>query len=247
VSKHASTTLSGGWQQVYRERRFAVLLAILFVLIAGPPILFGFGRLAEWFDVVMSLLMLVAILSLCFEPRQRLFALVLGIPTILLSLGGHAFSATVGAKVLLVGHLFEVLFLLSAAILIVRSLFSNRSLTFDSIFGAVCGYLFLGLGWAVLYSMIESLQPGSFAISRSLVTDTHPARPLPHVLTYYGFVTLTTVGFGDVSPVSPATRTLSWIEAIAGQFYLAVIVAGLVSMFVTKGDRFQASDGPEPI
>lgn len=242
VSEHEPAAPSG-WQQFYSERRFAVLLAILLVLIAGPPVAFGFGKFGEWFDVVMSLLMLVAVLSLCFESRQRLFALIFGIPTILLSLAAQAFSGTVGARVLLLGSLCEVLFLFGAAILIVRSLFANRSLTFDSILGAVCGYLYLGLGWAVLYSMIESIHPGSFQISQSLATDGQPARPLPHVLTYYSFVTLTTVGYGDVSPISPATRTFSWIEAITGQFYLAVIVAGLVSMLVTKSGPFHASSG----
>ena len=64
-----------------------------------------------------------------------------------------------------------------------------------------------------------------------------PSRPLPHVLTYYSFVTLTTVGYGDISPVSPATRTLAWMEAITGQFYLAVIVAGLVSVLAAKAKR----------
>jgi hypothetical protein len=116
-------------------------------------------------------------------------------------------------------------------------LFSNPALTFDSILGAVCGYLFLGLGWAVLYSMIEGHRPGSFEISPKLTTGSDPARPLPHVLTYYSFVTLTTVGYGDISPVSPATRTLAWVEAITGQFYLAVIVAGLVSVLVARGRR----------
>lgn len=222
------------WQADYSERRFAVLLVILIVLLAGPPILFGFGMSGGLFDGLMSLLMLAAILSLCFELRQRLFALILGIPTIVLSLGGHAISGTVGAGVLLVGHLCEVFFLFGAAALIVKSLFNNRSITFDGIFGAVCGYLFLGLGWAVVYSMNESFQPGSFQIGQSLVADGDPARPLPHVLTYYSFVTLTTVGYGDISPISSATRTFSWIEAITGQFYLAVIVAGLVSMLVTK-------------
>ena len=56
-------------------------------------------------------------------------------------------------------------------------------------------------------------------------------------MTYYSFVTLTTVGYGDISPVSPATRTLAWVEAITGQFYLAVIVAGLVSVMVAKGKQ----------
>jgi voltage-gated potassium channel len=54
---------------------------------------------------------------------------------------------------------------------------------------------------------------------------------------WWGIVTLTTVGYGDISPVSPATRTLSWVEAITGQFYLAVIVAGLVSLLLAKGKR----------
>lgn len=225
----------GSVQQAdFRERRFALLLVILVVLLTGPPIVFGFGMSGRWFDGVMSLLMVASILSLCFEPRQRLFALIAGIPTIIFSLGGHAISGNVGAGVLLVGHLCEVVFLFGAATLIVKSLFNNRSINFDRIFGAVCGYLFLGLAWAVLCSMIETLQPGSFRISPSLVTSGDPARPLPHVLTYYSFVTLTTVGYGDISPISPATRTFSWMEAITGQFYLAVIVAGLVSMLVTK-------------
>ena len=138
---------------------------------------------------------------------------------------------------LFAGHLCEVLFLSGASVLIVKSLFSAPTLKFDSILGAVCGYLFLGLAWAVLYSMIEGFRPGSFEISPKLVTGGEPARPLPHVLTYYSFVTLTTVGYGDISPVSPATRTLAWMEAVTGQFYLAVIVAGLVSVLAAKGKR----------
>jgi hypothetical protein len=85
--------------------------------------------------------------------------------------------------------------------------------------------------------MMEAFRPGSFDISPNLVTDCEPGRPLPQVLTYFSFVTLTTVGYGDISPVTPATRTLAWIEAVTGQFYLAVIVAGLVSMLAAKGKR----------
>jgi hypothetical protein len=230
----------GGWRQVYSERRFSILLVILVVLLAGPPVLFGFGLSIEWFDVLMALLLLSAILSLCFDRRQRMFALLLGIPTILICLGGHALSGTANVSVLFFGHLCGVLFLLGSAGLIVKSLFNSRSLTFDSIFGAVCGYLFLGLAWAMSYSMIETVQPGSFQISQSLRTSGD--HPQPHVLMYYSFVTLTTVGYGDVTPISPTTRTFAWIEAITGQFYLAIIVAGLVSMLVAKTTQPQRSD-----
>src|SRR6516164_3530332 len=78
-------TQGGDWRQAYSERRFGVLLVIVAVLLAGPPVLFGFGLSGAWFDGLMALLLVAAILSLCFEHRQRLFALLLGIPTILLS------------------------------------------------------------------------------------------------------------------------------------------------------------------
>ena len=165
------------WWQVYSERRFGILLVLLAVLLAGPPVLFGFGLSAVWFDALMALVVLAAIQSLCFERRQRLFALLLGIPTIAICLGGHALSGTASRSVLFVGHLCGVFFLFGSAGLIVKSLFNSRSLTFDSIYGAVCGYLFLGLAWAMSYSMIEAVQPGSFQISQSLRTaGEHPHR-----------------------------------------------------------------------
>jgi voltage-gated potassium channel len=235
--------MNEAWPHKYKERRFGVLLSILLVLLAGPPILIGIGLGAVWFDGLMSVLMLAAIVSLCFEPQQRLFALLLGIPSILFSLGGHLLPGTIAAWPLFLGHLCEVLFLLGSAVLIVKSLFGSRAISFDSILGAICGYLFLGLGWAVIYSMIEYLRPGSFEIDQSLAPGGAAARPLSDVLTYYSFVTLTTVGYGDVVPASPATRTCAWIEAITGQFYLAVIVAGLVSILVSRNRN--AQDGGE--
>jgi hypothetical protein len=294
---------SGGWRQVYSERRFGVLLVILAVLLAGSPVLIGFGVSAGWFDGLMALILLAAIQSLCFDRRQRMFALLLGIPTILICLGGHALSGTASLSVLFVGHLCGVLFFFGSAGLIVRSLFNSRSLTFDSVFGAVCGYLFLGLAWAMSYLMIETFQPGSFQVSESLRTSGEQPQPYvliywvwspqhrqntgnlmpfsarsrstppqddvsceyqlgrfaknrrkqqdqrrkhlmperPHPI-YYSFVTLTTVGYGDVTPISPTTRTFAWIEAITGQFYLAIIVAGLVSILVANTSQPRRSE-----
>src|SRR4029077_1607911 len=130
------------------------------------------------------------------------------------SVGGHAVSEAQSAALLFVGHLCEVLFLFGAAGLIVRTLLNDRALTFDSIFGAVCGYIFLGIAWATLYSMIESFRPGSLDFSRHLTIVREPPPALPQVLIYYIFVTRTTVGYGDVAPASPMTCTLAWMESI---------------------------------
>jgi len=223
----------GAW---YGSRRFAILLGILVVLLVGPPILFGFGQSGIVLDVLTSLLMFAVIVPLCMEPRQRLFALVLGIPTIFLALGGYAFPDSVRAGFALAGALCEALFLFGATFLVIRALFTTRPLTADSLCGAVCGYLFLGVAWSVLYTLVEEFNPMSFQVSPRLATPTEPARPLPHVLTYYSFITLTTVGYGDVSPVTPTARTLAWVEALTGQFYVGVVVAGLVSVLATRGE-----------
>src|SRR5262245_66650964 len=95
----------GGWRRAYGERRFGVLLVILAVPLAGPPVLLGFGLPAAWFDGLMALLMVAAILSLCFERHQRLFALLLGVPTVLLFVGGHALPGEASAHALFAGHI----------------------------------------------------------------------------------------------------------------------------------------------
>jgi voltage-gated potassium channel len=225
------------WTQLFLERRFGVLLVIVLGLIIGPPILLGFGIAGGWFDGIVSLLVLAAICWLCFERRGRVFVLLFGIPSVLFSLGGHALAGTVSLSVLFVGHLCQASFLFGAAVLIVKAIIETRSITLDSVSGAVCGYLFLGLGWAVTCAMIETVSPGSYKINESLVQPNEQSRSMQHVLTYYSFVTLTTLGYGDVTPVSPTARTFAWIEAGSGQFYLAVIVAGLVSMLATSPDR----------
>ena len=236
-AEQQSTLPQGRLLRVFRERRFGMLLAFLIVSLAGPPVLFGFGFSGQWLDALMSLLTLAAICSLCFEPRQRFFALLCGTPALIFSLGGQVVTGATGEVVQVVGQLCEMVFFFGAAGLVVKALFNRLSMSFDSVMGAACGYLFVGLGWAVCYALIERFQPQSFKLSESLSALGDRSQTLPHVLTYYSFVTLTTVGYGDVTPISPAARTLAWMEAITGQFYLGVIVAGLVSIIVANNSR----------
>jgi voltage-gated potassium channel len=227
------------WEQQVKERRFSALLVILLVLLAGPPILLGFGLSTVWFDGLMTVLLIAAIVSLCLERQQRLFVLILGIPTVLISLGSYLAPALFGEVALLLGNACEAIFFFCSAVLIVRSLFVPTELSSDSILGAICGYLFLGLGWAVLYSLLEHVQPGSFTLSEALASSGKESRPPGDILTYYSLVTLTTVGYGDVVPATPISRTCAWMEASSGQFYVAVVVAGLISMLVTKRSASQ--------
>lgn len=99
----------------------------------------------------------------------------------------------------------------------------------------MCAYLFIGLGIGMVFTIMESLEPHSFVASTGGLPAelADPARR-PPALTYFSFVTLTTAGYGDIVPATPLTRILAALEAVLGQFYLAVLVAGLVGIRVSR-------------
>jgi len=96
------------------------------------------------------------------------------------------------------------------------------------------------MAWGVLYSMLDTVWPGSFEVGNRLAEQVQADHSRIHLLTYYSFITMTTVGYGDVTPLSTPARSCAWLEALTGQFYLAVLVAGLVGVLLSK--KSEASD-----
>ena len=97
----------------------------------------------------------------------------------------------------------------------------------------LCAYIFIGIFFALIYAHMEYRQPGTFAISNQGIgaAASEESSLLP-VFTYYSFVTLTTLGYGDIAPVAEHARTLAWLQALLGQLYLAVMVAGFVAVHI---------------
>src|SRR5437763_14633282 len=96
--------------------------------------------------------------------------------------------------------------------------------------------MLLGYGWTFVYSLFLELQPQSFAATSEVARNDYVGRVLQ--LRYFSFMTLTTVGYGDVVPRSPAARTMTILEAVMGQFYLVALVAGVVALHnVQWGNR----------
>jgi voltage-gated potassium channel len=96
----------------------------------------------------------------------------------------------------------------------------------DRIVGAICVYVLIGLSWAKIYETLDGVAPGSFRFP----ADTAWATPGLLRYSYFSFVTLATLGYGDVTPVTALAGTLAWMEAITGQLYLAITVARLVAL-----------------
>jgi len=111
-------------------------------------------------------------------------------------------------------------------VLVVQQVFREGPITLQRIQGAVAVYLLLGLVWANVYVLIEQASPGAFRLPES---SPNRAVLLPS-LGYYSFVTLTTVGYGDIIPVHPAARSAAILEALVGQLFPAILIARLVAM-----------------
>jgi hypothetical protein len=127
-------------------------------------------------------------------------------------------------------------YLLPAGLLVTATLpvtlsrvLQHRRVTRETIFGAICAYVLIGLLFAFLYLAVSDLRDGPFF-----------AQPGPHPESeylYFSFVALTTLGFGDLSPAVGLPQALTVFEALAGSIFLVVLVARLVTLWVRQDER----------
>src|SRR5262249_35194648 len=150
-----------------------VLLVALLLVLVTPPVSLGFSTPPQRFDVFLTLVTVALLLSFFAEKGRRLAAIAFGVPIGVLSLGGPLFGGQPRNTVVLIGHGLAVVFYFWAAVLIVASIFRSRALSPDSIFGAIGGYLLLGMAWGVLYSMLDGVRPESFEIGDRLARQVH--------------------------------------------------------------------------
>jgi len=126
-------------------------------------------------------------------------------------------------------HLFVLLlFYIWATWLAARQVLFTGSIDGNKIVGAICIYLLLGLIWGLLYLFLAQFIPGAFNGLEQAVWYQNFAD-----VAYYSYVTLTTLGYGDISPVTPVARFLVYMEAIVGVFYMAILVASLVGVRIS--------------
>lgn len=229
-----------GW--VSLELKYPALLAALVLLFVVYPIAVGILPSNFWFDVVLAAATLVVGFTLLNQKNRRSLAIGLGVPAILFTLSSHVVGDNWTLAISLTGHVFLTAFLgLSVVVLLVHVVLANVSVA-SKITGSICGYLLLGIFFAVLASMIDQLDHHAYLMNDRLVTEFDQTGGRMSLFVYYSFVTMTTLGYGDMTPISQAARTLAWFEAVAGQFYVAILVAGLVSRLGSDNSAESAGD-----
>jgi voltage-gated potassium channel Kch len=212
--------LRGVWGTEVGLSVFTALLA-LDVFVVSP--LANLGLLGTGLiDSIFSLLLICGVLALHQGRILRVFL----VSIVALALAFRWLGSWLPVSGLqAVGFFLAVVALGCFAAIVLKRVFEPGEVTRHRIHGAVCAYLLFGLMWAAAYAFIEHALPQAFSVARG----TEPAEQLVARFVYFSFVTLTTVGYGDITAVHPLARTLVIAEALTGQLFPAIIIGGLVS------------------
>ena len=203
------------------NEKFTFLLVFLLIYAIAAPFFERFFTSDLFMNISFSAVMLSAVFAVSQKKSSLIITLLLVLPAFLI-IWMNFFFAT--PQILYAEAVSRALFNAYMIFIIIYYIFKSRFVTRDIISAALIAYLFIGLFMADLYLLVELIYPGSFSISHeALFAD-------PSVFKYFSFVTLTTLGYGDISPISSQARSLSILEAVVGQIYLAVLIARLVGL-----------------
>jgi hypothetical protein len=173
----------------------------------------------------MSLVLLVGVYAVSYDKRHFNIAISLMIPTIIIN--WVVLFLDIPFLILLF-YILSIVFYGYTTITILINVLNSKKITHDTLFGAICVYLLIGITWGTIFSLIEFLSPGSFYIGAG--------RNIDNIINwsdsvYYSFVTLTTAGYGDITPITSHARSLSIIEVIIGVMYTAILIARFVGLY----------------
>jgi voltage-gated potassium channel Kch len=206
------------------DRGLSLFLALLIAVVFVLPVFSRLGPLGSLAgDIVLSALLVAGALTL---PERRWMRWAVPPFAVIALLIRWVSVAMDSAYLVAWRELSTLVTLILFAAVVAGQVYRSGPVTYHRILGAVAVYLLLGLIWANAYGLLQQLRPDAFAgmLNEAFISQTW---------IYYSFVTLTTVGYGDITPVHPVARSLAIGEALTGQLYLAITLARLVSLHVS--------------
>jgi len=202
-----------------KNRFIYIILAIMSVMLVNPFIRHA-GKTGYFIATLfLAMIPLASYFALTEDRKRAITILLLAAPFVILD-GLNMFFAN--HNLMVVSNSFGTILYFYIVILLVKNLLSQRVITANLIYCAISIYLLIGILWAGIYVVLEGISPGSFT-GLSETTD----------LLYFSFVTLTTVGYGDVSPLSILAKRLAVFEAAMGGIYMAIIIAMIVGRYMS--------------
>ena len=209
----------------YFKDRFLFLLISILCLLVLAPIFQGFGGIRILMNAFITAILISGVYAVSKKKHIPIIAALLALPMVTSIWASHFVKIP---SLVLVGDCFGIAFIAFLVAVILSFIFGEQEVTSNVIYGAIVVYLLIAIMWAFVFSVLESIHPGSFAIGESQI---EAGRSL---FIYYSFVTITTLGYGDITPITATASSFSVLEAVTGQIYLVVLVARLVGMHIAQ-------------
>lgn len=227
----------------WRPVRFVQLFIFLMLVILLAPLLGRTPLLTALLSVLFLNTLAVCLSFAGFDVRRRWHLIALWLLGLLLDWAaarighpGAAMSCSVASD------LVNATLLIVCVVMILRYVFKSHEVTLDTIFGALVAYFLIALTFSSLYQAVVIYEPASFSFPAA--ADGWHVNSLKTQLNYFSFVTIATVGYGDIVPRLPVTQMLAILEAVIGQFYMAGLIAWLVSVYARR-DRGAGKPGSD--
>jgi voltage-gated potassium channel len=235
----------GTLRRVLSERRHTALLIAIVVTFAVRPLFGESDSALIAFSFALMLVLLLAVYTtqvdellgdrdvlLAQRRRRHILVWALAVPALLERIYE---ILTPSRQLYLAGPICWLLFLAVITWSQLRTLLKHREVTSETIAMSISVYLLLGLSWGMLYIAIFELHPDAFrfASTPTAALTPHQQHTFP-ILIYFSLTSLSTIGFGDIIPLTLQARYAAVAEGITGQFYLAILVARLVGMHMSR-------------
>ncbi|CAB1068449.1 Potassium channel protein [Olavius algarvensis Delta 1 endosymbiont] len=201
-----------------------MLLGAILSMIIGSPFLDDIFQYAVIPDIFITIIFTLGIYAISNKKQYIYIALAFALPMYSGVWFSHLFKMP---GLLVLGQFFAAVFTGFVICLLINFIFNEKEITKEVIFAAVVVYLLMAMMWSFAYLILDYFNPGSFSGPEGSARDHF------HYL-YFSFVTITTLGYGDVAPLTPKASSLVILEAIIGQIFLVVLVAWLVGMYVSR-------------
>lgn len=211
-------------------RRHLVLLISLLVIFIVSPFVVPYYYGPTFLNIIAAGVLLSATYAVSERRSFLIFGLSLSIFSIITTFW---LAASPTFWLVIISHGSLVILISFFAVVILGHVLLSGKVTSDKIYGAICVYFLFGYAWAFAYSLIEEVQPESFTSLTSVEPHDLVSRVMQ--MRYFSFVTLASVGYGDIVPHTQTARTMAVLEAILGQFYLVALIGRLVGLHVVHG------------
>ncbi len=210
-------------RDTHKEGKNSFLLGSLLLLMVFYPFLIEGALRYALLNLIISVVLIAGIYASSYEKRHFVYGLLFGIPALI---ANWATVVSPSPLTALIAVIFALPFYIYTTITLFLSILRSKHIHLNQIYGAISVYLLIGITWGYIYGFIEKLHPGSFFFGPN--ANYMIAGP---DLLYYSFITLTTVGYGDIVPLTTYARTFAVLEAVFGVFYTAILISRLVSAY----------------